>query len=251
MPSSDAYILVTGASSGLGRAISIRLSQSHRIILHGRSQGGLEVTRAECLDPGRHLVWSHDLNSLDDLGTSLASRLEAAEARVESFIHCAGTVKVLGVRSTTFQIAQGLLNVNYLAAVEIINLLLKKRINQDRLRNILFISSIWSKFGSKAHSTYCASKAALDGYMRALAVELAPKIRVNSILPGAILTSMAAIGFQDPEILANWERDYPLGLGKPEDIAHMAAFLISPEARWITGQQLTVDGGRTVNMSLT
>ena len=250
MPCPTAYILVTGASSGLGREIAVRFSQGHRLILHGRNQEGLEVTRAACLDPARHLIWNQDLSNLDDLSSSLADRLKQSDACVVSFIHCAGAVKVLPVRSTTHQVAQSILNVNFLAAVEIINLLLKKRINQDNLRDILFISSIWSVFGSKAHATYCASKAALDGYMRALAVELAPKIRVNSILPGAIHTTMAAAGFQDPEILANLERDYPLGLGKPEDIANMAVFIISPAARWITGQQLIVDGGRTTNMSL-
>jgi NAD(P)-dependent dehydrogenase (short-subunit alcohol dehydrogenase family) len=105
-------------------------------------------------------------------------------------------------------------------------------------------------FGVRGHSLYCASKAALDGLMRALAVELAPETRVNSILPGALDTSMSASALSDPQVAASLKANYPLGIGKPEDIANAVQFLMSDEARWLTGQEIVIDGGRTVNFSL-
>jgi len=85
--------------------------------------------------------------------------------------------------------------------------------------------------------------------MRCLAVELAPRVRVNSVLPGAVKTEMTDGIFADDEIAGRMEKEYPLGIGSPEDIADMVRFLLSENAKWITGQQLTVDGGRTINIS--
>ncbi len=87
--------------------------------------------------------------------------------------------------------------------------------------------------------------------MRALAVELAPAVRVNSILPGAIRTPMSETTFADPAIVEKLNKDYPLGVGAPEDIAEAVAFVLSPRSRWLTGQEFVIDGGRTANMSLT
>jgi NAD(P)-dependent dehydrogenase (short-subunit alcohol dehydrogenase family) len=85
--------------------------------------------------------------------------------------------------------------------------------------------------------------------MRALAVELAPEVRVNSVLPGAVETAMTKQVFADPEVAPRVSAEYPLGTGKPGDIAAAVEFLLSEDARWITGQQLVVDGGRTVNIT--
>lgn len=244
------YTLVTGASSGLGRAAAIRLSAERALILHGRDLERLEATRQACAAPERHVVWPFDLKKVEDLAASLTPLLAAAGRVVEAFVHCAGMVTVLPMKSVDHRVAQEIMNVNFFSAVEIVNLLLKKKINSGRLANVLFISSIWARTGAKAHAAYCASKAALDGLMRALAIELAPAVRVNSILPGAIQTTMAEQGFADPEILEKLRRDYPLGLGRPEDIADTIEFVLSERARWLTGQELVIDGGRTVNMSL-
>lgn len=242
------FTLITGASSGVGRATAVRLSAERALILHGRNRERLEETRLLSAAPERHALWCMDLNDVSSIDASLTSLL--AERPVEAFVHCAGAVTVLPMRSTDHKVAQAMMNVNFLAAVEIVNLLLKRKINGRQLTNIIFISSIFSSFGARGHSAYCASKAALDGLMRALAVELAPAIRVNSILPGALKTSMSGDAFSDPEIVEKFKRDYPLGIGEPSDIADAVQFLLSPNARWLTGQQIAVDGGRTVNMSL-
>ncbi len=244
------YTLVTGASSGLGRCAAVRLSGERNLILHGRNSERLGETLGMCNHPERHIVWPFDLKNPDELAASLAPLLAGSGRSVEAFVHCAGMVTVLPMRSVDYRTAREIMNVNFFSAAEIVHLLLKKKVNNQRLTNILFISSIWSRFGARGHSAYCASKAALDGLMRALAVELAPAIRVNSILPGAIRTSMAAQGFDDPSIVEKLERDYPMGTGQPEDIAGAIEFVLSGKARWLTGQEIVVDGGRTINMSL-
>jgi len=245
------HTLVTGASSGLGRSAAVRLSRERNLILHGRNRERLEETLRMCLHPERHVVWEFDLKHPGELAGSLTPLLAASGRAVESFVHCAGMVTALPMRSVDYSVAQEIMNVNFFSAAEIVHVLLKRKVNGQRLTDILFISSIWSRFGARAHSAYCASKAALDGLMRALALELAPGIRVNSILPGAIQTSMAAEAFADPIIVDKLNRDYPLGLGKPDDIADAIEFVLSQKARWLTGQEIVIDGGRTVNMSLT
>lgn len=244
------YVLITGASSGIGRAISVVLSSSYNLVLHGRDIERLEETRSSCNPDHQYLIWSYDLKVLDGLAESLTDLLHTHDIHIEHYVHSAGMVTVLPIRAMTYPLAQESMNVNMLSAMEIASTLMKKKVNQQQLRAMVFISSIWSRFGARGYSSYCASKGALDGLTKALAVELAPEVRVNSILPGAIPTSMAEQGFADPEIMARLQQDYPLGTGDPSDIAYLVEFLLSAKARWITGQQLTVDGGRTVNMSL-
>ncbi|HEY1220146.1 MAG: SDR family oxidoreductase [Bryobacteraceae bacterium] len=244
------YTLVTGASSGLGRSTAVRLSRERNLILHGRSPERLEETLGMCLNRDRHVVWAFDLKNPGELADSLTPLLAASARSVEAFVHCAGMVTVLPMRSVDYRVAQEIMNVNFFSAAEIVHTLLKIKVNSRALTNILFISSIWSRFGARGHSAYCASKAALDGLMRALAVELAPAIRVNSILPGAIQTPMAAQGLADPSIAEKLEQDYPMGIGRPDDIVDAIEFVLSGRARWLTGQEIVIDGGRTVNMSL-
>jgi NAD(P)-dependent dehydrogenase (short-subunit alcohol dehydrogenase family) len=246
----ESFTLVTGASSGLGRAAAIRLSNSRRLLLNGRNVQRLEETRQMCTNPTEHRVWPFDLADSERIAASLVPQLLQSGRTLNAFVHCAGTVSVLPARSLEPPILQNVMSVNFFSAAEILRLLLRRSINQNQLTVVLFISSIWSSFGARGHSAYCATKAALDGFMRSLAVELAPRIRVNSILPGAIRTRMAEEGFGDPAILQGLMRDYPLGIGNPEDIADVVEFLLSDKARWITGQQIVVDGGRTTNMSL-
>jgi NAD(P)-dependent dehydrogenase (short-subunit alcohol dehydrogenase family) len=244
------YTLVTGASSGLGRSTAVRLSRERNLILHGRNPERLEETLGMCLNRDRHIVWAFDLKNPGELAGSLTPLLAASARSVKAFVHCAGMVTVLPMRSVDYRVAHEIMNVNFFSAAEIVHTLLKKKVNGRALTDILFVSSIWSRFGARAHSAYCASKAALDGLMRALAVELAPAIRVNSILPGAIQTPMAAQGLADPSTAEKLEQDYPMGIGRPDDIADVIEFVLSDRARWLTGQEIVIDGGRTVNMSL-
>jgi NAD(P)-dependent dehydrogenase (short-subunit alcohol dehydrogenase family) len=241
--------LVTGASSGIGREAAIRLSASRKLILHGRDAARLEETRRLCHDPGRHILWNLELREVDRIGDSLAALFEQNQLAVASFVHCAGTLKLLPLRSVEPAVARETMDVNFLSAVEIVRQLIRKKINEKQLSGIVFVSSTASQFGARGFNLYCASKGALDAFMRALAVELAPGVRVNSVLPGAVRSAMTESMFNDPAMLQSFQAQYPLGTGQPSDIVSAIEFLLSDNARWITGQQLVVDGGRTVNIT--
>lgn len=245
----EPFVLLTGASSGIGRAMALALSSEHRLILSGRDAARLEATRRVCAAPERHLCWAHDLAEVEALGGALSGLLRANGARVGGFVHAAALLQVLPLRSITAAHAAAVMSTNVLAALEIARVLTRKVVNERALRSVVFVSSIASQFGAKGFSAYCASKAALDGLMKALAVELAPEVRVNSVLPGGVRTPMTEAMFDDPATAERLLRDYPLGAGSPSDIVDAVAFLMSEKARWITGHQLVVDGGRSANIS--
>ena len=245
----EPYLLITGASSGIGRDMAIDLSHSHRVILNGRDATRLEETRALCHAPEGHLCWVQDLAAVDAFADALPALLKANDARIGSFVHCAALLNVLPLRSITIAHAQAVMNTNVLAAMEITRLLMRKNVNYKALTCVVFISSIASQFGAKGFTAYCASKAALDGLMKALAVELGPEVRVNSVLPGGVRTPMTEAMYADPTVAERLTRNYPLGVGLPADISNAVEFLLSDKARWITGHQLVVDGGRSVNIS--
>lgn len=243
-------LLISGASSGIGRALAQRLSRGRKLILHGRDMPRLNETASLCEDPQSHLLWPFDLRDPHGAAESLGSLMAANGVTVHSFVHSAGLLRVLPIRSMDHAAFTETMNVNVASAVQIVSLLSKKRINRGSLKNVLFVSSIASQFGAPGFSAYSASKSALDGLMRALAIEMAPSVRVNSILPGGIPTPMTEGMLAAPEMLEKFTRDYPLGLGRCEDIVNAAEFLLSESARWITGHQMVIDGGRSVNISV-
>lgn len=243
------YVLITGASSGIGREMAVALSGSYRLILNGRDSERLETVRQACQMPEQHLCWARDLADVATLADALPAFLEQSRACVTGFVHCAAMLNVLPLRSITIAHAQDVMNTNMFSAMEITRLLMRKNVNHKALNSIVFISTIASKFGAKGFTAYCASKAALDGLMRALAVELAPDVRVNSVLPGGVRTPMTESMFADPVTAERLIRDYPLGVGLPSDVTNAVAFLMSEQARWITGHQMVVDGGRSANIS--
>jgi NAD(P)-dependent dehydrogenase (short-subunit alcohol dehydrogenase family) len=241
--------LITGASSGIGRQIAVRLSQSRRLVFHGRDPDRLAETRALCHRPEEHLCWNVDLNQVDAIEPSLTQLIEEHRLTVAEFVHCAGMLKIQPLRLSDRALEQETMNVNFMSAVVILRLLIRRKLNGKHLRRVVFISSTASQFGARGFGLYCASKGALDAFMRAMAVELAPDVRVNSVLPGTVKTAMTESMLNDPDLGARMEAEYPLGLGEPRDIGDAVEYLLSDNARWITGQQVVVDGGRTVNIT--
>ncbi len=239
------YVLLTGASSGIGRTTAVRLSKIYPLILGGRNEKRLEETRAMCANGDNHFIWRYDLADVAGIADNLTALLQGKAIVVDGFVHSAGIAPLAPLRLTSLETMHEIMDVNFFSAVEILKLLTSKKVNGKALARVVLISSLQSRIGAKGQSVYCASKAALEGFMRAMAVELAPGVRLNVIRPGGIWTPMGDILGQNQELLAKPIDDgYLLGLGETRDIAAMVEYLLGEDAKWITGQIFTVDGGR-------
>lgn len=244
-------VLITGATSDIGKEIALKLSHTSNLILLGRDQEQLEQLKAHCANSSSHFVFQFDFNDIQTYRNKFADFLLVNQIQVNKLVHCAGMMKVMHMKSVDLKNTHQIFNINVFSITETLAILLNKRLNGNALNNVIFISAILSKFGSTGHHLYSSTKGALDALMRSLAVELAPYIRVNSVLPGAVETKMSKHLLSDPILLEKLNHQYLLGIGKPVDIANMVNFLLSDESSWITGQEFIVDGGRTINIKNT
>jgi NAD(P)-dependent dehydrogenase (short-subunit alcohol dehydrogenase family) len=242
------YTLITGATSGLGRATAIELSNYSNLILHGRDSNKLNDLKELCGKKHNHLIWSCDLSAVQDVEASLIELL-SHNILINNYVHSAGQIEMTPLRGLVWDRVAEILNVNLVSALLITKILASKKHNKDALKSVVYISSNLSNHGAKAMAAYGASKGALDNMMKCLAVELAPNIRLNSILPGAMHTPMTESIFANSNVVERMTQQYPLGIGQANQVADVIKFLLSAQASWITGQQIVVDGGRTINVS--
>jgi NAD(P)-dependent dehydrogenase (short-subunit alcohol dehydrogenase family) len=246
--SENLYTLVTGASSGIGRAIAIELSKNRNLILHGRDLQRLKKTKELCAE-GAHHIWEYDFEHVASLQLDFENFIQESQLRICSYVHSAGVDLPMAIRAVDLDAMRKVVDINASSAVLLTGSLLKRRIAGQTLTGIVFISSIAGSFGVSGKSLYGMSKGMLDAFVRAAAVELAPRVRINSICPAAVKTEMAQDVFNDPVTVDAMNRQHPLGTGKPDYIAGVVDFLLSEKAQWITGQQIFVDGGASVNMT--
>ncbi|NDC40887.1 MAG: SDR family oxidoreductase [Chitinophagia bacterium] len=236
-------ILVTGASSGIGREIAITLSgMGAHVVATGRNAARLAETQASLATEGT--ILPADLTD-DTAITALVKQLPALDGAV----FCAGLVEYTPAKFITSEKIANVFNLNFNSQVVLTQQLLKNK-KVSKGASLVYISSISSKIGVAATALYGASKAALNAYVRVLATELAPQgIRVNSICPGLIQTPMLenAATVIDKESFTEAAKDYPLGIGAPENVAGPVAFLLADAGKWITGTEMIVDGGLTIN----
>lgn len=253
------YTLITGSSSGIGFELAKNISQYSNVILHGsRDYNEIEKLRLQLSNPKNHLIWCCNFSNAEDIFDNFKEFLSENNAVIEKYIHCAGIAPILSQKNSSYKIMIKTFNVNFFSAAELLRVLLKKKINGKYLNSVVFISSLVAGYGAAGYSLYGATKAALNGFMKSLAVELAPEIRINTVMPGAINTSSAKqvlndknILLNDKDILKKIKKTYLLGIGEVEDIANIVEYLISDKARWITGQNFIIDGGRSVNLNQT
>jgi NAD(P)-dependent dehydrogenase (short-subunit alcohol dehydrogenase family) len=236
-------VLVTGASSGIGRATAIACSQhGAKVFVTGRNEARLAETLSMLAGEGHEPIVC-ELTSDKDVKT-LVGKLD----KLDGIVHCAGTQQMCITKMLDKDVLEGLMDTNFFS-VAVLNAALMKAKLLSKGASVVFVSSAAaSRVAEVGNAAYSASKGALTAYSRVLAAELAPRnIRVNTVAPGMVRTAlMEKFDVSEEEFLEN-EKQYPLGYGKPEDVAYAIVFLLSDASRWITGTELLMDGGLTLH----
>jgi len=239
-------VLVTGASGGIGRACALHLAhQGAQVILTGRNAQRLHAT-LEALPPHPN---GHTLHAADLTDTAQRDALADALPPLDGLVHNAGIAKAVLAAFITPQKLAEFYPINYEAPV-LLNTRLLRQKKIKRGAAFVFISSAASHFPGKGGALYSGTKAALEAYSKVLAAEYAHLgIRSNCVLPGLVHTDIydQLSQVNDEKILASLTKRYPLGFGQPDDVAHAVGFLLSPAARWLTGQNIYLDGGLTIS----
>lgn len=236
-------ILITGASSGIGRQIAITVSEmGAAVIITGRNSERLSQTQS--MMPSGAVCITADLTNETDI-RSLVNELP----KINGAVFCAGVVEYIPVKFINAEKLNTVFSVNFNSQVLLTQHLIKNK-KLEQSASLVYISSISSLIGVPATALYAASKAALNSFVKVMAAELAgQKIRANVICPGLVTTALltnAAEANLSAETFSAAAKDYPLGLGEPEDVAGPAAFLLSDASKWITGTSLVADGGFTL-----
>ena len=235
-------ILVTGASSGIGRGIAISCAKMGAyIIINGRNISRLKKTQ-EIIGEGNSTLEVCDLNDTNEV-TKMVENLP----KLDGIVHCAGIIqRMLAKQVKEFDVNM-IMDTNFKAPIILQSLLLqKKKINKNA--SIVFIASLSANSPNIGNCLYSASKGAIISYANCLMAELAPrKIRVNCISPAMVWTDLVHDNLVTEEQLIADEQRYPLKrYGKPEDIAYLAIYLLSDASSWMTGNNINITGGVTI-----
>lgn len=236
-------VLVTGASSGIGRAAAIECSKmGATVIVTARNEERLSNTLNELEGVGHRMIVC-DLSDEADI-----NRLVIELPEIQGLVNNAGFTKISPVQFITTEAINGIFQVNTVAPMMLLQKLLKKK----KLRkgaSVVFTSSISGICTSTVGiSVYAASKGAISAFVRCTALELASKnIRVNAVCPAMVDTGILESGIISKEQLEEDNKNYPLGrYGTPEDVAWAMVYLLSDASCWVTGDNLVIDGGLTL-----
>lgn len=234
-------LLITGASSGIGRAIAVECSKSGAtVVLTARNEERLKETLA-MMESGEHLIYPADMMQEEDV-VNLA---QSIPYKLDGVVLCAGINDKLIIKQISNLDIDKMVSTNFTGPVRLVQSLLKgKKIN--KFCSFVFMSSVSAFYPSVSNALYASTKAAITQFSKVLALEvLSLKARVNSIEPAFVETEM--ISKYPPEVLDEIRANYPLGrFAKPEEIAYAAIYYLSDASQLVTGTSLVIDGGYTL-----
>ena len=234
-------VLVTGASSGIGRAIAIECAKyGASVILTARNENRLSET-LRLMPNGNHHVVLADMTSEEQV----VNIAKSVDTKLDGVVLCAGINDKLIVKLLSNSDIEKMVSTNFTGPVRLIQSLLKgKKINKQC--SFVFMSSVSAFYPSVSNALYASTKAAIEQFSKVLALEVLPlKGRVNCIEPAFVETEM--ISKYPPEVLEDIRANYPLGrFARPEEIAYAAIFYLSDASQLVTGTSLTIDGGYTL-----
>lgn len=233
-------ILVTGASSGIGRQIAISISDmGGTVVITGRNEERLLDTFKHLKSAGHQYIIA-DLTNENDLQEMIKKM-----PLLDGIVHCAGIVKPYPVKFLTKEKIKETFSVNYDAQIELMaQITRQKKLNKKA--SIVFISSVSAAHPHKGGAMYSCSKAALESFSKVIALEFYTSgIRSNCISAAMVKTPMYDYSEQNAskETMDEHIKKYPLGHGEPDDVANAAIFLLADASKWITGTTITLDGG--------
>ena len=236
-------ILITGASSGIGRAAAIECSKmGAKLIITARNAERLQETLSQLEGEGHQMLLCDlsDSNAINEMVDQLPE--------INALVNNAGYTKLLPINFINRDDFQSILDVNTVAPIMLLQRLLKKK-KLAKNSSVVFTSSM-AGIGSStvANGMYTASKGALSAFIRCAALELAPKgIRVNAVCPAMVNTNIMESGSVSEEQLKEDLKHYPLGrYGEPNDVAYAMIYLLSDASSWVTGTNMVIDGGVTL-----
>lgn len=240
-------ILVTGASSGIGRGIAIECSKmGAKVVLNARNEERLKETLS-MMGSENHQMIIADIASQDEI-----DRLVAELPVLDGCVLCAGIPQVCPVKHLKRQDIEDIFSVNTFAPIMITSSLVKKK-KIHKGSSVVLVESISGVFvGTKGDVSYNASKAALNGFLKGAALELAGQcIRINAVNPGLVPTNILNLTndmFAETHHTDIMVDSYPLKrYGTPEDIAYGCIYLLSDASTWVTGTNIVIDGGYLLN----
>jgi NAD(P)-dependent dehydrogenase (short-subunit alcohol dehydrogenase family) len=244
-------VIVTGASSGIGRATAARfLNDGASVALIGRREDALgEAAGDAALEAGKAIVIAADLA---DQGQSEAAFARAVEqlGGLDVLVNAAGILKSGNIEATQLPLWDEMMNINLRLVFQLMQLAVP-HLAASR-GNIVNVSSVTGLRSFPGVLAYCVSKAGVDQLTRCAALELAPKgIRVNAVNPGVVVTGLHRSGGMNTEAYAAFlehsKTTHPLGrVGDANEVAELIVFLASASAAWITGETISIDGGRAL-----
>lgn len=237
-------VLVTGASSGIGRATAVLCARlGARVTASGRDGGRLAETVA-LLEGDGHRAEPFDLTDLDGV-PGWMRRLTADQGPFDGVAHCAGVQETRPIRSFDAGFFERVAGANLGGALALAKAFRQRGCHAEKA-SLVLVSSIAARIGTPGNVVYAATKGGIEAAVRGLALELLRDgVRVNGVVPALVETEMVrrAMDRLTPDQFAAMVARQPMGLGQPEDVAMSIAFLLSDASRWTTGAMLPVDGG--------